>query len=101
MSLVEGNLRAAIMRAAIFKQFTQQSILRVNIQGQELWFLCSNYRLYNPSNHVYQNEIIKGKDITHLIFSSEEFDQEKFITRLDNLVPIQFQFCNNFDWFLI
>ena len=99
--LVEGNLRAAIMRAVIFKQFTQQSVLRVNIQGQELWFLCANYRIYNPSNHIHHHEIVKGKDITQLIFSSEEFDQDKFITRIDNIPTIQFQFCNNFDWFMV
>lgn len=101
MEVIQGSLHKLLLRASIFKSFAQQSIIRVKIDENELWLICSSYRLYNPSNHCHSNEITKCKDITKHIFSSEEYDQEKFLTVLDNTPSIQFSFSNNFDWFII
>lgn len=101
MEVIQGNLHKLLLRAMIFKSFAQQSIIRVKIDDNELWLMASSYKLYNPSNHSHSNEILKCKDITKLVFSSEEYDQQKFLTTLDNIPPIQFTFSNNFDWFMV
>lgn len=99
--MLVGDLSKLIVRAHIFKHFTDSSIIRVKIDDCYLWFLAIQYRLYNPSNHIHYNELTKCKDITDLINSSEEYDADKFMTKLDNKSQLSFSFNNSFDWFLI
>lgn len=92
-----------MLRARLFVVMGEKHVLLIKDplgDGQNYWFVVNDFRWVNPGSHIYVNEV-KGKNITHLMLSNEEFSKDSFLTKLDNVELQVLRFPDSIGWFKV
>lgn len=93
-----------IARAEKFATFANKPVLFIEDPFEKTdsgyWFVCDDWRPFNPSSHIHYCEL-KGRNINDLMNQTDEYDQFRFITRLDDVQLSHISFSNVIKWILI
>lgn len=90
-------------RAKMFSIFADKPVVFVDDMlrtGENYWFVCSEFKECNPSNHIHFNELT-GKCINPYMMSMQQFDSDMFNTKLEEIQKCQVLFSSNVKWIKI
>lgn len=88
-------------RAEMFASYATADVLFIVNpfnDGIDYWFLSFGFTPANPSNHIHVNELTKGKCLNTMMNNNSQYDQQLFLTQLEQIDKSSLVFPQSVKW---